>query len=67
MSYILREMPTWIDYVDDYGYYRVERYDGTYGNKRPKVQHKNQTTKQSKQRMEKEEFGITRKIQQEMG
>lgn len=67
MSYILPEMPTWIEYVDDYGYYRLERYDVTYGNERPKVQHKNQTVKQSKQRMEKEVFRITRKIQQEMG
>lgn len=54
MSYILREMPTWVEYVDDYGFYRVERYDGTYGNKRPKVQHKNQNAKQGKQKMEKE-------------
>lgn len=41
MSYILRELPTRVDYVDDYMYYRVERCDGTYGIKRPKVQHKN--------------------------
>lgn len=48
MSYILREMPTWVEYVDDYGYYRLERFDTTYGNKRPKVQHKNQNVKQRK-------------------
>lgn len=54
MSYILREMPTWVEYVDDYGFYRVERYDRTYGSKRPKVQHKNQNAKQGKQKMEKE-------------
>ena len=54
IPYILREMPTWVEYVDDYGYYRIERYDSTYGNKGPKVQHKNQNVKQGKQKMEKE-------------
>lgn len=54
MSYVLREMPTWIEYLDDYGYYRVERYDWTYGNKSRKVQHKNQNVKSRKQKMEKE-------------
>lgn len=53
MSYILREMPTWVEYVDDLGYYRVERYDGTYGNERAKIQHKIANVKSSKQRMEK--------------
>lgn len=60
MTYILREMPTWVEYVDDYGYYKVERYDGTYGNKRPKVQHKNQNVKPRKQKMEKEKRGVGR-------
>lgn len=54
MSYIFREMPTWVEYVDECGYYRVERYDGTYGIKRPKVQHKNQNVNSRKQKMEKE-------------
>lgn len=54
MSYILREMTTWVEYVDDYGYYRVERYDGTYGIKRTKVQHKNQNVNSRKGKMEKE-------------
>lgn len=62
MTYILREMPTWIEYVDDYGYYRVERYDSTYGKKRPKVQHKNQNVKSGKQKMEKEKRGLTREV-----
>lgn len=52
MSYILREMPTWVEYVDDYGYYRVERYDGTYGIKRQKVQHQSQNVKQRKQEVQ---------------
>lgn len=52
MSYILREMPTWVEYVDDYGYYRLERFDARYGNKRPKVQHKNQNVKQRKQEVQ---------------
>lgn len=59
MSYILREMPTWVEYVDDYGYYWVERNDGTYGIKRRKVQHKNQNVKQGKQKMEKEKRRLT--------
>lgn len=54
MSYILREMPTWVEYVDECGYYRVERYDGTYGIKIRKVQHKNQNVNSRKQKMEKE-------------
>lgn len=62
MSYILREMPTWVEYVDDFGYYRVERYDRTYGNKRPKVQYKNQNVKQGKQKMEKEKRAVTREV-----
>lgn len=62
MSYILREMPTWLDYIDDYGYYRVERYDGTHGNKRPKIQHKNQNVKSRKQKMEKEKRALTREV-----
>lgn len=45
-------MPTWLEYVDDFGYYRVERYDRTYGNKRPKVQYKNQNVKQGKQEVQ---------------
>lgn len=52
MSYILREMPTWLEYVDDEGYYRLKRGDTTYGNKRPKVQHKNQNVKQRKQEVQ---------------
>lgn len=52
-------MPTWVEYVDDYGYQRVERYDGTYGIKRPKVQHKNQNAKQGKQKIEKEKRRLT--------
>ena len=59
MSYILREMPTWVEYVDDYGYYRVERYDGTYGNKRPKVQHKITNVKQGKQKVQTKITGLT--------
>lgn len=45
-------MPTWIEYVVDDGYYRLERVDTTYGNKRPKVQHKNQNAKQRKQEVQ---------------
>lgn len=52
MSYILREMPSWVEYVDDEGYYRLKRGDTTYGNKRPKVQHKNQNVKQRKQEVQ---------------
>lgn len=52
MSYILWEMPTWIEYVDNDGYYRLGRLDTTYGNKRPKVQHKNQNAKQRKQEVQ---------------
>lgn len=63
MSYILREMPTWVEYVDDYGYYRLERFDTTYGNKRPKVQHKNQNVKQRKQEVQTKITGLTGQIQ----
>ena len=52
MSYILREMPTWVEYIDDEGYYRLTRGDTTYGNKRSKVQHKNQNVKQRKQEVQ---------------
>lgn len=52
MPYILREMPTWLEYIDDYGYYRIERYDSTYGNKRPKIQHKITNAKQGKQEVQ---------------
>lgn len=63
MSYILREMPTWVEYVDDFGYYRLERFDTTYGNKRPKVQHKNQNVKQRKQEVQTKITGLTGQIQ----
>lgn len=52
MPYIIREMPTWTEYIDDYGYYRLERYDNTYGNKRPKIQHKITVAKQGKQEVQ---------------
>lgn len=42
----------WVEYVDDEGYYRLKRGDTTYGNKRPKVQHKNQNVKQRKQEVQ---------------
>ncbi len=58
MSYVLREMPTWIEYVDDCGYYRIERYDNTYGDKRAKVQHKITNAKQGKQKIQTKITGL---------
>lgn len=52
MPYILREMPTWVEYIDDYGCHRIERYDNSYGNKRPKIQHKITDVKQGKQKVQ---------------
>lgn len=52
MVCILREMPTWVEYVDDFGYYRIERYDSTYGNKRPKIQHKIKNVEPRKQEVQ---------------
>lgn len=52
MSYIIREMPTWVEYIDDYGYYRIERYDNSYGNKRAKIQHKIKNVEPRKQKVQ---------------
>lgn len=59
MPYIIREMSTWVEYIDDYGYYRIERYDNSYGNKRPKIQHKIKNVEPRKQKVQTKITGLT--------